>query len=267
MRRTIHRNLPVALGLAALLLAAPARAELLPEQLSTMGWEALDAGNCELAVDYYQRYVAVVKDDEKAWYNLGHCLAKLERHAEEVEAYRKALEIDPDYRKAMKSLLYAHHDLGQWESVVQVGTRLESLDPAAFDDWVYMGHAYFKMAQSQPTMKAKNGILALSMDASTRCIGQTPEQKMCWYNRGLAREQLGELDAAMADHLAAIELDPEYLKAMYALTYVYELRGEHAKELQLWQRYIPLASEKPEFTEHVAYGRTRVQTLEGLVQP
>lgn len=267
MRRPIRSILPLVLGFAALTFTGMAKAELLPEQLNTMAWEALDAGNCELAVDYYGQYVAVVSDDKKAWYNLGHCLAKLKRHEEEIEAYRKALAIDPDYRKAMQSLLYAHHDSGQWEGVVQVGTRLESMDPVAFEDWVYMGHAYFKMAQSQPSMKAKNGILALSMDASTKCIARTPEQKMCWYNRGLAREQLGELDAAKADYLAAIELDPEYLKAMYALTYVYELRGEAAKELELWQRYIPLAADKPEFTEHVAYGRTRVQTLEGLVQP
>ncbi len=267
MARPLRCILPMALGLSALILTSPARAELLPEQLSTMGWEALDAGNCELAVDYYQQYVAVVPDDKKAWYNLGHCLAKLKRHDEEIEAYRKALALDPDYRKAMQSLLYAHHDLGQWEGVVQVGTRLNAMDPAAFEDWVYMGHAYYKMSQTQPSMKAKNGILALSMDASTKCITRTPEQKMCWYNRGLAREQLGELDAARADYLQAIDRDPEYLKAMYALTYVYELQGESAKELELWQRYIPLASEQPEFTEHVAYGRTRVQILEGTVQP
>jgi len=255
------------IGAICLLLAGTASAELLPDQLKTMGNDAVNAGNCGLAVDYYEQFVKQRTDDKKVWYNLGYCYAEQSRHAEEVQAYTRALEIDPHYAKALESLMFAHHDLGNWAEVIQVGERRKILDPAGFDDWVYMSHAYFKVAQAQTSLDGKNGILRMSLDASDRCIQQTPDQKMCWYNNGLANEQLGNLDEAISKYRKAIELDPDYLKALYALAYMYELKRETAAELAIWEHYIPLASQEPEFSEHVAYGRTRVDALKGSTQP
>lgn len=267
MRSNMWRMLRAWVGVACLLIAGTAAGELLPEQLENMGNDAVNAGNCGLAIDYYEQFVQQRTDDAKVWYNLGYCYAEQGRHAEEVTAYTKALEIDPHYAKALKSLMYAHHDLGNWADVVKVGERRKILDPAGFEDWVYMSHAYFKLAQTQTSLDTKSGILRLSLDASDRCIRQTPDQKMCWYNNGLANEQLGNLDVAISKYRKAIELDPDYLKAMYALAYMYELEGETEAELALWERYIPLASQDPQWNDHVAYGQTRVTALQRSSNP
>jgi tetratricopeptide (TPR) repeat protein len=267
MRRTIRRDLPLMFGLATLLVAAAAHADPLPEQHFNMGYDALQAGNYDLAIDYFKRCVEAQPDHKKAWYNLGHCYSNKAMYAEEVAAYEKALAIDPDYTKALTAMMYARHDLGEYRAVVQVAERLKSLDPTGFDGWLYLGHAYFKVAQNQASVDGKNGVLRRSIEASSRCIEQTADQKMCWYNLALAHEQLGELDAAVNGYRKAIELDPDYVKALYALAYMYELRGDRAAEFATWLHYIPLASPDPQWTEHVAYGESRVAVLEPAATP
>ncbi len=258
------RPLTGLVGLLVLLAAATASADPLPEQHFNMGYDALQAGNYDLAIDYFKRCVEAQPDHKKAWYNLGHCYSKNQMYAEEVAAYEKALAIDPDYMKALTSMMYARHDLGEYRAVVQVAERIKTLDPSGFDGWLYLGHAYFKVAQDQPSVETKNGVLRLSVEASTTCVEQTPDQKMCWYNMALAQEQLGELDAAINGYRKAIELDPDYLKALYALAYMYELRRDTAAELAIWQHYIPLASQDVQWNEHVIYGQSRLAVLEPL---
>src|SRR5205085_306867 len=57
-------------------------------------------GQLEEAVGFYRTTVALRPDSPGAWYNLGNALTKLKRPGEAVDAYTKALDLNPDSTEA-----------------------------------------------------------------------------------------------------------------------------------------------------------------------
>ena len=55
-----------------------------------------DSGNHEEALQAYEKALTLNPDDSDAWYNKGKTLDKLSRHEEALQAYDKALELNPD---------------------------------------------------------------------------------------------------------------------------------------------------------------------------
>ena len=58
------------------------------------GNEFAKRGNYPKAIEAYDKAVEIDPQNAKAWYNKGVALGELERHQEALEAYDKAIEID-----------------------------------------------------------------------------------------------------------------------------------------------------------------------------
>ena len=56
------------------------------------------------ALSYFRRACAAEPDNAHLWYRLGRCYQHLSFVDQAVEAFNRALEIDPDYREAEKGL-------------------------------------------------------------------------------------------------------------------------------------------------------------------
>ena len=57
----------------------------------------------ELLSAHKSLYLRIYPDDKRTYNNKGNALKELERYEEAIAAYDKALEIDPNYKKACEN--------------------------------------------------------------------------------------------------------------------------------------------------------------------
>jgi len=57
-------------------------------------------GKHDEAINAYDKAIELDPKDASAWYNKGHALNRLEKHDGAIKAYDKAIELDPKYASA-----------------------------------------------------------------------------------------------------------------------------------------------------------------------
>ncbi len=67
------------------------------EEWLNKGNEFAERGNYKKAIEAYDKAIEIDPQYVWAWHGKGFALGKLERHQEALEAYDKAAEIDPQY--------------------------------------------------------------------------------------------------------------------------------------------------------------------------
>ena len=66
-----------------------------------------------------------------------------------------------------------------------------------------------------------------AMEMFTRALATDDTLAAAWVNRGVAHRRLGELEAAEADYLRALELDPDEISAASNLARLYQITGRN----------------------------------------
>jgi tetratricopeptide (TPR) repeat protein len=69
------------------------------------------------------------------------------RHAEAVEAYRQALEIDPGFADALHGLTMAYAELGDFESAIATAKRITEVSPDDPLGWTSLSICYQRNGQ------------------------------------------------------------------------------------------------------------------------
>ncbi len=72
-------------------------------------------------------------------------------------------------------------------------------------------------------------LLAVGLVVVLGCGPSKEQQATDAYNRGLARDEKGESEKAIADFTEVLRLNPEYARAYYSRGYAYQHKGDHAK--------------------------------------
>ncbi len=116
------------------------------------------------------------------WVNMGICYQQTEKYQEAIDAYQKALQLDPknsDAAEGYKSCTAALQE-----------KQVAQAEGAA-------GDAY-KQGKYEEALKLYGNL-----------IQKDPKNAAYYYNRGAAQQMLKQYDAAMADYNTAMGLDPK----------------------------------------------------------
>lgn len=129
------------------------------------------------------------------------------RFADAVDAFRKALAVDPTYG-------YAQFNLGR--ALLRAGRPAEALEtleaylahtPGDIDAWRSVG-----------TAALVQGEYPRAEQAFRRVLQQAARDAAAWYNLGLSLEYQGRLEDAEGAYAQALHLDPDLLAARDALS-------------------------------------------------
>jgi len=88
------------------------------------GMDAWDAKNWDGVVTAMQKVVARRPWHDKAWTRLGYALRKQKRYNDSLEAYGKALALNPDQREALEYLGEAYLELDRLNDAMSMLERL-----------------------------------------------------------------------------------------------------------------------------------------------
>ncbi|HEX7243900.1 MAG TPA: tetratricopeptide repeat protein, partial [Longimicrobiaceae bacterium] len=106
-------------------------------------------GRYEEELEAYDRALAVEPENAATWSNRGAALGRLERHEEAIEAYDRVLAVDPEDAAAWSNRGAALGSLGRYEEELEAYDRALALDPDNTVILLSRGLAYRRFKRPQ----------------------------------------------------------------------------------------------------------------------
>ena len=166
---------------------------------------------CDYSEDAYTQLTARLKakaisekNNEYWQYCIGVVNENTKRYDMAVDAYKKAMSIDPDDITAYR-IMNCYKSVGNWELAFKYIDRAIDIAP---DDMGYI--------KAKAELYLYTGDLDSAISEVTRCVEARPESYYYYLERGRFKSSKGDYEGAVEDFTTSIVLEPENLH-----TYVY----------------------------------------------
>lgn len=132
------------------------------------------------------------------WFEKGYALGTAGRHQESMDAYTRAIELNPRYASAYSNRCLAYTNLGEHRQAIRDCDRAIELDPKFAAAYSNRGNAYCELGENRRAIRDYDKAIELN-----------PNDVSAYHNRGSAYARLGEHRQAIRDYDRAIELNPK----------------------------------------------------------
>jgi tetratricopeptide (TPR) repeat protein len=167
-----------------------------PDSLYKLGLALRSMGYDEPAVDALKRCVAIDDRYVEALFELGETLrAELDRDAESIPYYEKAIALRPNHGPALGTLGLVKRDTGDKEGALEHLSKALELNPESAFAISERGETYRQLGQ-----------LDLALADTTKAVELAPKDAWTLRYRGRVKSALGDFDGAMSDFDAATEV-------------------------------------------------------------
>jgi tetratricopeptide (TPR) repeat protein len=166
---------------------------------------------------------------------LGLARFRLGRYTDAIDAYSKAIELDPSLaapREGLGFLLYMTGDLARARSVVEEGLR-----NSASEFYLLYLRALILYRQS-PDFRQE---ALVSISAS---IKQNPVFAPAYFLRGKIRVDQENAAAALKDFQTAVQIDPKYSLPYYRMARIYSQQGRSSEAAEAARKFSSLGSSR-----------------------
>jgi tetratricopeptide (TPR) repeat protein len=165
-----------------------------------------DLGDSALAASSYQTAIEQNPEYFDAYIRLGLLYAGA-RNALAIEYYSSAISIRPSSIEAHYNLAMFMQENGRLDDAITEYNTILAIDSS----WqiAHYNSGYLYLIYSDEYDKAVHHF--------TKAIRFEPSYVQAYYNRGLAYEQMGNKELAIADYRKTLELDPDFTAAREAI--------------------------------------------------
>lgn len=170
-------------------------------------------GALEKAQSSYQTAVEVNPQFFDGYITLGVFLAKQNNSLAE-EYYRSAQELRPGAIEPIYNLALWLQENARYNEALALYRQMLSIDPNNATASFNQGYIHLEYLQAYDSASHWFG----------EAIKRLPYYHQAFYNRGLARESLGDTDAALSDYNEALRIKPDYEFAALAKGRVLDTR-------------------------------------------
>ena len=134
----------------------------------------------------------------------GNFLLMLKQVDKAIEAYSRAIDLNPRAAHAYYNRGNVYHSNGEFGCAITDYTKAIELNPNLTEAYNNRGNAYIAKGDSGRAIADYNKAIQLD----TNCA-------MAYYNRGNVYIDEGDVDCAIVDYTRAIGLNPDYTEAYY----------------------------------------------------
>ena len=204
------------------------------------GLSFLSKDDCESALPYFEKAVESDNNYAEAWAQTGFCKEKLGRHAEAIEASKKAVNLRPA-AESYFNIGLANYYLKQYREAVESYRQAIRLDPYnAADAYYALGLVYRDWGQADDEIQAYKQAIRLrsdytsayerlgsrylkskkyleAIDVFKQLASLKPGDANAPNSMGEAYLELGRLPEAIEAFRQAIRLKPDFGRAYYNL--------------------------------------------------
>lgn len=140
---------------------------------------------------------AIKRLSARDWFEKGFALEKARRNQEAIEAYSRAIELDPKDEDAYSSRARAYENLGDYQRAIRDYDKAIELNPKDADAYYSRADAYEKLGDYQQ-----------AINDYTLAIRFNPKDEYYYSSRAKVYEAVGNYQRAKNDLTKAIQLRP-----------------------------------------------------------
>ena len=137
----------------------------------------------------------------------GFQLVQAKKWSQAIQVYRKAIDIEPDYRKTYWNLGFAYNRIGNYAAALETLSKGLDLPPKPRD---YRAGMLYERSISLGNLKRYEDALS-DINESLRL---NPGSVRSLYFRGRVNQLRGSLEAAVADAREVLRLNPDHSAAL-----------------------------------------------------
>ena len=214
--------------------------------LMQIGFKAFGDGDFDRAANAYHEALRLQPVLADAWYWLGvidegQPFKRLDdgnepnwrdAHEEAIEAFKKALELRPDFPGAWCVLGNSYSGLGRNDEAIHAEQEAIRLNPRFGQAWLYLGMSYNGLGENQKALQALQQAVLVE-----------PDNKYAWLVLGNFYKDQQQYDAAANSLERAIQLDPSADGAWFSLGFTYAAQGDRRKLLEVYEHMKKLRPE------------------------
>lgn len=185
----------------------------------------------------------------KALFNEGSKLAEAGKHPEAIEAFQKALALDPQQANILGYMAESYRTLGKLDEALEAYKKAIAINPNDGVFYTNMGVVLDKMGKSAESMEAFKKAASLNSGGSAQS----------YFNLGANFANSGRTDEAIESFRKAIAADANFADAYYQLGMSLSGKPETMEEaVKLLKKYLEIG-QKP---DQIEVAKAIVQALE-----
>ena len=154
-------------------------------------------GRHDEALEAYDKALEIDPNDVVAWSNKGNALGSLGRTDEALKAFDKALEINPDNEYIWYNKGNDLGSLGRTDEALKAFDKALEINPNSAKAWYNKGNTLGKLGRHDEAIEAYDKALEIN-----------PDDVNIWYNKGLSLKKFGRYDEAIEACNKALEIKP-----------------------------------------------------------
>ncbi len=169
------------------------------KRLYDSGQENMSHSNYQQAIDCFLEAVRLTRPCEVIWGNIALCYLHLNDSERCIDALRRSLEVDPDYRESLHNLALMLSDAKELSEAESLIRRAIAIDGTEAHSWSTLGRILRAQGRHKEAMRA----LATA-------LGLEPDHVNAHHHLGLVFIELEENDRAERSFLKAVQLAPDH---------------------------------------------------------
>ena len=166
-------------------------------RLAKQGNQHFAAGEFDLAIECYNKAIALDPEDAEAFYNRGLAYDKKGEFDLAIQDFDQAIALNPEDAKAFYNRGVAYNKKGEFDRAIEDFNQAIALNPEYAKAFYNRGLAYIDKGEFDRAIEDFDQAIALN-----------PEDAKAFNNRGLAKRKIGQEKEAIQDFQEANKLDP-----------------------------------------------------------
>ncbi len=203
----------------------------------------------EEAKDNLQRAISLNPERAYYHYQLGSVLMKLEQFQAAIDAFGAALGKDESLAKAHYKAAQAHERLEQPQEALTEYTQAIEKGPRFLEAYSQLGRLYANLGFLAEAVQVLQSALQVALEG-------TKEKAQVYHLLGTIYQQQRNLEGAIREFRAALEIEPSMPSALFSLGWAYDQTGDRDEARRYLSRFIQSADENvPQHYVGAAQGR------------
>ena len=172
---------------------------------------------------------AVNRLSARDWYEKGIALYSVGTPQEIIEAFTRAIELNPIFEEAYLWRGREYRKLDNYQQAIRDFDKAIELNPKYAEAYMERGDTYERLRDYRRAIREYD-----------RAIQLNPKEAWAYYSRGGAYDNLDDDRQAIRDYDRSIELDPKYLKAYNNRGFTYAKLADYRQAIRDFDRAIEL---------------------------
>lgn len=191
-----------------------------------------NAGEYENAIAELQAAIADTPNNAEIYFYLGMCY-KEKQYTDAVDAFKRAVDLDPQYTDAYLNLGIVYNKLDMHREAIDILRQVLQIEPDHAGALLQIGVSYAMIKEYRAAVTMLEKAADMEMDA------------MAYYALGISYAALNMGSEAIRALQSAVDLDGEFLDAYVALGFAYAAVKNWRQGIKLLNRAVLVAPQSP----------------------